>query len=154
MLSESVAPVVKSLDDLLREDRWGKETLLPVQHQMKMDVATTYLRRGVEVGDQISLLNRLSIVDQDEPLVKSLGWFGSHWLDRVAEPVGGTRAIVGKRQVESVPVIPTDQWEVGGHPPYGAISDRVNGWVIAGLVVSFRPPIVGVVEVNVGTGVR
>ena len=97
MLSESVAAIVESLNDLLREDRWGKKPLLPVHHQMKVDVAAIYLGRGVEVGDHIPLPNPLSIVDQDEPLVESLGWFGSHWLDRVAEPVGGTRAIVGKR---------------------------------------------------------
>jgi alpha-L-fucosidase len=47
MLPETVAPVVESLDDLLREDRWGKKPLLPVQHQLKVNVAAIYLRWGV-----------------------------------------------------------------------------------------------------------
>jgi hypothetical protein len=72
----------------------------------------------------------------------------------MAEPAGGTRAIFGKCQVEPVPVIPTDQWEVSRHPADRPICDRIDGWVIARLVVPFRPAIIAVVEVNVGTGMR
>jgi hypothetical protein len=61
---------------------------------------------------------------------------------------------VGKRQVESVTVVPTTQREVGSQSPYGAIGDRVDGWVVAGLVAPVGRAILAVVEVNVGTGVR
>ena len=46
MLSEPVAPIVEFLDDLWCEDRRGEETLLPVDHQVKVNVLVFHLKRS------------------------------------------------------------------------------------------------------------
>src|SRR5206468_3908307 len=71
---EAVALLVERLDNVGREDRWGKGALLAVDHQVEVDVAAVSTgRRRVEVGDHITLAHLLAFVYEQELLVEALG---------------------------------------------------------------------------------
>src|SRR5207248_9908371 len=69
---QAPAPLVERLDDLRREDRRGEKTLLAVDHQVEVDVATVPAgRRRVQVGDHVALAHLLALLDRQELLVEA-----------------------------------------------------------------------------------